>query len=330
MSSYYRGLRDRIGSELLLIPGVAAVLRDEHGRILMQLNQDGGWGLPAGAIEPGEAPALAVAREVYEETGLVVRAERVLGVVGGNGCRVTYPNGDCVEYVATVFECRRVGGSLITENDETARLQWFHPDHLPPLAFPYPDSVLRRGGPAAYFEWKEAWAQALPTASGVTGSVVRPATIADAERAVETVRSSITALCVEDHQNDAAMLEHWLSNKTVEHFERWVRDAGNLVVVSHDGAVICGVGLIRQNGHVHLCYVLPDRQRTGVGRAVLGALEAQASSWGLEEIRLTSTTTARAFYERQGYVASGPPVPVFGARQGYPYRKQVLRTMAKE
>lgn len=157
MSAHYRGLRDRIGPQLLLIPGVAAVLRDVQGRILLQQNHDQVWGLPAGAIEPGEAPALAVVREVYEETGLHVRAERVLGVLGGESCRVTYPNGDRVEYVATVFECRRVAGALITASDETARLQWFAPDELPPLTPPYPDGVLRRGEPAAYFQWDEEW-----------------------------------------------------------------------------------------------------------------------------------------------------------------------------
>jgi len=159
MSSYYRRLRDRVGSELILIPAVAAVLRDEEGRVLIQRNHHGGWSLPAGAIEPGEAPAQAVAREVYEETGLQVRVGRVLGVVGGAGCRTTYPNGDRVEYVVTLFECTRLAGDLISCNDETAELAWFLPDQFPILAFPYPDEALRGGDHRAYFEWNPAWAR---------------------------------------------------------------------------------------------------------------------------------------------------------------------------
>lgn len=158
MSPYYRGLRAQVGSELLLVPAVAAVLRDERGRVLVQRTHDGGWSLPAGAIEPGEAPAQAVAREVHEETGLQVRVNRVLGVVGGAACRVSYPNGDRVEYVVTIFECTRIAGEMVHSNEETATLEWFPLDRIPTLAFPYPAPVIAGSGPDAYFDWNSAWA----------------------------------------------------------------------------------------------------------------------------------------------------------------------------
>ena len=67
ISAYVRGLRARVGRELLLVPGVAAVVRDGAGRVLAQHRADNGvWGLPGGAIDPGEAPACAVVREVRE------------------------------------------------------------------------------------------------------------------------------------------------------------------------------------------------------------------------------------------------------------------------
>jgi GNAT superfamily N-acetyltransferase len=150
---------------------------------------------------------------------------------------------------------------------------------------------------------------------------VRPANLGDAAGAVDALRSSITYLCVEDHQNDAATLAHWLRNKTVEQFERWLLEPTNFVAIGDDGAQVCGVGLIDQSGNVRLCYVRSDRQRLGVGGALLSALEVQASSWGLNEIRLTSSATARAFYEKQGYSSDGESVPAFGVARGYPYRK---------
>ena len=51
-----------------------AVLRDENGRVLIQRNHQGGWSLPAGAIEPGEAPAHPhlVARASFVDVGGVL------------------------------------------------------------------------------------------------------------------------------------------------------------------------------------------------------------------------------------------------------------------
>ena len=73
MSPYFQQLRARIGHDLLLLPSVAAVIRNSDGRLLLQEKASGeGWSLPAGAIEPGESPAQAVRREVLEETGLTI------------------------------------------------------------------------------------------------------------------------------------------------------------------------------------------------------------------------------------------------------------------
>lgn len=157
MSSYYRNLRDQVGHGLLILPGVAGVLRDEADRVLLQRNWHGAWSLPAGAVEPGEPPARAIQREVFEETGLRVRVERVLGVVGGSQCRVTYPNGDQVEYISTVFECARIGGELIASNEETSLLRWFPVGAMPSLAFPYPAEVLGGSHTSTWFAWDDAW-----------------------------------------------------------------------------------------------------------------------------------------------------------------------------
>lgn len=152
MSEFYRRVRERVGSDLLLIPAVAAIIRDEDGRILVQQKHDGTWSLPAGAMEPGESPASAVVRETHEETGLRVQPERVAGVVGGASCRVKYPNGHEVEYVVMVFDCAVTGGGLIDTNDETSRLAFVTKDEvLPRLTFPYPPEIFDESRPAAFF-----------------------------------------------------------------------------------------------------------------------------------------------------------------------------------
>jgi 8-oxo-dGTP pyrophosphatase MutT (NUDIX family) len=144
LSDHYRSIRARIGHDLLLIPAVAAIIRDAEGRILvLQQKHDRTWSLPAGAVEPGESPAQAAMREALEETGLRVRPVRLAGVVGGETCRVRYGNGDQVEYVVTVFECEVVGGELLPESDETRGFAYVGVDELlVRLAFPYPREIL--------------------------------------------------------------------------------------------------------------------------------------------------------------------------------------------
>jgi ADP-ribose pyrophosphatase YjhB (NUDIX family) len=132
LSEYVRRLRERVGHDLLLLPGTAAVVRDAQGRVLLQRRRDDGlWDLPGGASDAGDSPSEAVVRKVREETGLEVRPLRLLGVFGGRHERARYPNGDEAEFTTIVFECEIVGGELRPEEGEADALR-FHPGESPP------------------------------------------------------------------------------------------------------------------------------------------------------------------------------------------------------
>ena len=146
MSPYFEQLRARVGHDLLLMPAVAAVIRDAHGRLLLQEKSSGeGWSLPAGAIEPGESPEQAVRREVLEETGLVVFPGEILCVFGGRDFRYVYPNGDAVEYTVVLFRCAVTGETSATLDSETKSLRYFAMAEMPRLALPYPMETLFSG-----------------------------------------------------------------------------------------------------------------------------------------------------------------------------------------
>lgn len=141
MSLYYKKIREQLGHELILIPSVAAVIKNEQGEILFQYPGGEYWSLPAGAIEPGETPEKSVVREVWEETGLKVQVKKQKGVFGGERFRHIYPNGDQVEYIVVVFECEITSGKLKSIDGESLKLQYFSFSEKPTLAIPFPDSI---------------------------------------------------------------------------------------------------------------------------------------------------------------------------------------------
>ena len=153
-------------------------------------------------------------------------------------------------------------------------------------------------------------------------STARAAETRDAEAAVGVLRRSIVELCVADHRHDPATLAQWLENKTVEHFHAWLANDRNRCVVTESGGTLNGVGMMGRNGEILLCYVLPEAQGQGFGNAILGALEQEAAAWGLQKLRLASTTQARAFYEKHGYVSAGDHRACgIGVASCYPYEK---------
>jgi len=164
MSNFYKRLRKKVGNELIFIPSAATIIRNDHEEILLQNKGNGEkWSLPAGAIEPGEAPAEANVREVWEETGLFVTPKKLLGVFGGKEYRYQYPNGDKVEYNIFLFESAIQKGKLNPNDNESKILQFFSPSSMPELALPYPkDLFTYTEKNNSYFQWDEQWLRNLP------------------------------------------------------------------------------------------------------------------------------------------------------------------------
>ena len=130
MSDYVRGLREKIGHDFLLMPSVAAILRDREGRILLVQSVEGRWQLPGGAVDPDETPEDALRRECLEEANAVVRPARLLATVGGPQHRHTYANGDEIGFVISLYEAELLGGELRPDHDEIQALRWFAPEEL--------------------------------------------------------------------------------------------------------------------------------------------------------------------------------------------------------
>jgi ADP-ribose pyrophosphatase YjhB (NUDIX family) len=127
---YVVHLRAHVGTDLLWLSGVSAVVLDDDRRVLLVRRADTGrWALVSGILEPGEEPARALVREVAEETR--VAAEVVALTYVSVTTPVTYPNGDRAQYLDLTFLCRYLGGTAAVGDEESTDVRWFALDTLP-------------------------------------------------------------------------------------------------------------------------------------------------------------------------------------------------------
>lgn len=117
-----------------LIPGAAALVTDEHGRVLLQRRTDSGnWSLPGGTMNIGETLQQCAIREVKEETGLDIAITGLLGIYTDPAHVIAYPDGEVRQEFTITYLARATGGTL-TVSDESTDLRYIHPtdfDHIP-------------------------------------------------------------------------------------------------------------------------------------------------------------------------------------------------------
>jgi 8-oxo-dGTP diphosphatase len=108
---------------------VGAIIRDPGRRLLLVRRghepAKGTWSLPGGRVEAGESDEAAVAREVLEETGLVVRPGALVG-------RVERAGPDSSVYEIYDYSADPVGGDLRAGTDATD-VRWVTTDDLQSL-----------------------------------------------------------------------------------------------------------------------------------------------------------------------------------------------------
>jgi 8-oxo-dGTP pyrophosphatase MutT (NUDIX family) len=126
ISEYLKGLRKKVGHDLVVLAAVSVSNVDNKGRLLLGKDAETNfWVLPGGAVDPHERPADAAVRERLEETGLLVELSGLIGVLGGPEFLVHYPNGDEVYYITTAFRGVVIGGSHDPRDGELSDLNCF-------------------------------------------------------------------------------------------------------------------------------------------------------------------------------------------------------------
>jgi 8-oxo-dGTP pyrophosphatase MutT (NUDIX family)/N-acetylglutamate synthase-like GNAT family acetyltransferase len=134
MSDYIREIRTLIGSRPFILAGSAVLVFNREYEVLLQLRADTGrWGIPGGAMEPGESFEDTARRELYEETGLRLNTLKFLDVIAGEEYYFQYPNGDEIYNAIALYACTDWGGELQMLDGESKELRFFALDNLPSL-----------------------------------------------------------------------------------------------------------------------------------------------------------------------------------------------------
>ncbi|MFD4863698.1 NUDIX hydrolase [Streptomyces sp. NPDC058412] len=125
-----------------VVPSVTAVVRDEHGSLLLIHKTDNNlWALPGGGHDAGESIAQTVVREVEEETGIAVVVEDVVGLYTDPQHVMAYDDGEVRQQFSICFHARPIGGALRTSS-ESKEVRWVAPADLDELDI-HPSMKLR-------------------------------------------------------------------------------------------------------------------------------------------------------------------------------------------
>jgi 8-oxo-dGTP pyrophosphatase MutT (NUDIX family) len=159
--AFVQQLRELVGSDhLLWLAGVNAVVVDGDGRVLLHRRSDNGaWCVISGILDPGEQPADGVVREVWEETGVRVRVERLTSVTVSP--RRAHTNGDRVQYLELTFLCSPVSGHAHVHDDESIDVGWYAVGELPGVSARTRGKVLQALSGEAEAWFQPAAVQAL-------------------------------------------------------------------------------------------------------------------------------------------------------------------------
>jgi putative acetyltransferase len=124
----------------------------------------------------------------------------------------------------------------------------------------------------------------------------------DARAWLDVHRAAVRGLAAGDYPDEA--IRAWaplpVTDAEVERLRGAATDERRLVAVR--GGRVVGIAAWRPaTSEVTACYVAPEEARSGVGSALLDAIEAGARRAGLSALEADSSLNAEPFYRRRGY-----------------------------
>ncbi len=107
-----------------------AIINDQQQILLVKEITDGKWSLPGGWADVNESPAESAAKEVYEETGYVVKICKLFALLD----KLKHPHPPQLPHAYKAFFLAEIIGGEMKTSIETTAVGFFDLNNLPPLS----------------------------------------------------------------------------------------------------------------------------------------------------------------------------------------------------
>lgn len=131
MSNYIKDIRAIVGNTPIRSVSTGIIVEYDNQILLQHRSDTNDYGTPGGNVELDEKIMDAAKRELFEETGIVVRELSLFGIYSGEPQVTIYPNGDITYYVVIVFYTKLLKQPTLFKDEESHGLAFYPKDQLP-------------------------------------------------------------------------------------------------------------------------------------------------------------------------------------------------------
>ena len=130
---YWKTLRQKLGSQQLIIPAAAGAIFDGDRVLLVKVANQDVWQLPGGVQDLNESITQTVEREIKEELGISLVAGTLISVFSDPQWTFTLPNGDVLQSFLLFFRMKGTyrEEDIVLDTNEISESRYFPLDSIP-------------------------------------------------------------------------------------------------------------------------------------------------------------------------------------------------------